>query len=165
MNNFANANVDSGEKTWLTPPEIVHGLGDFDLDPCVADNMPWNTAKRMVTKAEDGLSVDWDNQRVWCNPPYGRDAVPFLQRMARHAGGGLVLVFARTDTQAWQKWIFPYAHSILFVSGRIKFYRADGSAGETSPAPSALVSYSEFDTEKIRELMKSGVVGGKLLLL
>ena len=100
MNNFANANVDSGEKTWLTPPEIVHGLGDFDLDPCVADNMPWNTAKRMVTKAEDGLSVDWDNQRVWCNPPYGREAVPFLQRMARHAGGGLVLVFARTDTQA-----------------------------------------------------------------
>ena len=69
----AGMNVDSGQKTWLTPPEIIRSLGEFDLDPCVPDSMPWQTAKRMVTKAEDGLTVDWNGKRVWLNPPYGRE--------------------------------------------------------------------------------------------
>ena len=92
---WAMINQDSGEKTWLTPPEIIEALGHFDLDPCAADNMPWRTADRMVTKAENGLLVDWDGKRVWCNPPYGRESVPFLDKMARHADGGGVRPYFR----------------------------------------------------------------------
>ena len=49
----------SGEQTWITPKWIVESLGRFDLDPCAADVMPYATADRMVTKEENGLSVDW----------------------------------------------------------------------------------------------------------
>ena len=81
-------NTDSGEKTWLTPPHIVEALGPFDLDPCCPPKMPWRTAAQMVCRPDDGLAVDWTGKRVWLNPPYGREAVPFLRRMANHEGGG-----------------------------------------------------------------------------
>ena len=85
-------NADSGEKTWLTPPEIIKALGPFDTDPCCPDGgMPWPTARRMITKSEDGLRQPWV-ERVWLNPPYGRDAVPFFKRMSFYRfneGGGL----------------------------------------------------------------------------
>ena len=138
-------NLDSGEKTWLTPPHIIEKLGPFDLDPCCPDEMPWPTASDMVTKDRDGLSVDWSGKRVWLNPPYGRESYPFLRRMARHSGGGIAFLFARTDTKAWQKYIFPAAYGILFISGRVNFYQKDGSIGKRSPAPSALVAYSAQD--------------------
>ena len=149
-------NADSGEKTWLTPPHIIKALGPFDLDPCCPPNMPWRTAKRMVHWPEDGLQVDWTGKRVWCNPPYGRDAMPFLGRMAVHDGGGILLIFARTDTSAWQDCIFPYAYGILFLRGRLRFCHPDGTPGETATAPSALVAYSERDSVCLRN---SGLAG------
>lgn len=113
-------NADSGEKTWLTPPHIIKALGPFDLDPCCPPKMPWRTAAQMVCRPDDGLAVDWTGKRVWLNPPYGREAVPFLRKMAKtDGGGGILLVFARTDTSAWQDWIFPYAYGILFLRGRL----------------------------------------------
>ena len=83
---WQNINQDSGEKTWLTPKHIIDALGHFDTDPCVPDNMPWRTADRMITKAEDGTTAPWVG-RVWLNPPYGREACPFLDRMAHYEGG------------------------------------------------------------------------------
>lgn len=89
MNKSYNMNIDTGEKTWLTPPEIINALGPFDLDPCCPPTMPWRTAARMVHWPNDGLKVDWTGQCVWLNPPYGRDAVPFLRKMAENKTGGV----------------------------------------------------------------------------
>ena len=158
MNKSYNMNIDTGEKTWLTPPHIIEALGQFDLDPCCPPTMPWRTATRMVHWPEDGLKVDWTGKRVWCNPPYGRDAVPFLRKMAENKTG-VLLVFARTDTSAWQDWIFPHAYGILFLRGRLRFCRPDGTPGETATAPSALVAYSEQDFARLRE---SGLAGAFL---
>ena len=156
MKQSINMNIDTGEKTWLTPPEIINALGPFDLDPCCPPTMPWRTATQMVHWPNDGLKVDWAGKRVWCNPPYGREAMPFLGRMAVHDGGGILLIFARTDTSAWQDCIFPFAYGILFLCGRLRFYRPDGKQGETATAPSALVAYSEQDFVRLRE---SGLKG------
>ena len=154
-------NIDTGEKTWLTPPNIINVLGSFDLDPCCPPSMPWQTATQMVCRPDDGLAVDWTGKRVWCNPPYGRESLPFLRKMAenRIEGGGILLVFARTDTAAWQEWIFPYAAGILFMRGRLRFHRPDGSPGDTATAPSALVAYTEQDFARLRE---SGLEGAFL---
>ena len=157
MNLTLNMNVDTGEKTWLTPPSSIEALGPFDLDPCCPSAMPWRTAKRMVSLPEDGLSVDWDGKRVWCNPPYGREAIPFLRKMAKNRmGGGYSLICARTDTAAWQDWVFPFAYGAMFIRGRIRFYRADGTPGETAPAPSAIVAYTKEDFAR---LCGSGIKG------
>lgn len=89
MNKSYNMNIDTGEKTWLTPRYIIDALGPFDLDPCCPPTMPWRTATRMVHWPDDGLKVDWTGKRVWCNPPYGREAVPFLRKMAENKTGGV----------------------------------------------------------------------------
>ena len=142
-------NVDTGEKTWLTPRCILDPRGRFDLDPCCPDGgMPWRTADRMVTKDEDGLRQDWEGLRVWLNPPYGREAEPFFRKLvSRSRGGGVALVFARTDTKLWQDYIFPNAHSVLFLRRRVRFCRQDGTPGETATAPSALISFSAEDAD------------------
>ena len=82
-----NMNADSGQKTWLTPRRIVDALGPFDTDPCTPCFMPWRTATTMYNVFDDGTTAPWHG-RVWLNPPYGREAVPFMRRMAGHPGGG-----------------------------------------------------------------------------
>lgn len=150
----AGMNVDTGQKTWLTPKYIIDALGPFDMDPCVPNHMPWSTAARMVTKSEDGLSVDWEGT-VWLNPPYGRESIPFLRKMARHRNG-VALLFGRTDTKAWHELVFPVCDAVLFMKGRIAFFREDGTRAGTANAPSVLVSYTQYFTERLRE---SGIEG------
>lgn len=154
-------NIDTGEKTWLTPRYFFDHLGHFDTDPCVPPNMPWETADRMYTKDMDGLVQPWHG-RVWLNPPYGREATPFLRRMVAHRdeGGGIALVFARTDTALWHDIIVPNASSILFLRGRVKFLKPDGSAGETAPAPSALIGFGDSEAELLAAKSADGSLPG-----
>lgn len=156
-------NIDTGEKTWLTPKYIVDALGPFDLDPCCPDGgMPWSTAKRMVTKSEDGLSADWTGCRVWMNPPYGRESAPFFQKMASHVAGGsgITFVFARTDTAVWHDLVFPNARALLFIRGRVRFFRRDGSVGDSAPTPSVLIAFSEYDSYRLRTASETGAISG-----
>lgn len=44
---------------WLTPPEILVALGEFDLDPCAPVVRPWPTAKHHFTVEDDGLNQSW----------------------------------------------------------------------------------------------------------
>lgn len=132
--------------TWLTPPWLLERLGKFDIDPCPPNGT-------------NGLEIDW-NGRVWLNPPYSKN-YDFMKKMSEHTNG-IALVFARTETKWFQEFVFKKAHSILFFNKRIKFYKenleeAKGNAG----APSVLVSYSNYDTE----ILKNNLDLGYLVLL
>lgn len=146
MQNF-NTNTANND-TWLTPPELIKALGDFDLDPCSPINRPWNTAKHHFTENDNGLLQDWNNMRVWLNPPYGRELEAWLNRMAMH-NNGIALIFARTETKAFHNYVFPYANSILFIKGRIQFYDINGVKNHNANAPSILVGYNEYNSEMI----------------
>lgn len=148
-------------QVWLTPPEILKSLGEFDLDPCSPIDRPWDTAKHHFTEIEDGLKQDWFG-RVWMNPPYARNQIElWLKKMAGHMNG-IATIFARTETRPFQEWVFPYAESILFIKGRLTFYDKDGIlAKANSGAPSVLISYSEYDADMIEQ---SGIEGKHLLV-
>lgn len=135
---------------WLTPPELLKPLGVFDLDPCSPVVRPWPTADNHFTKEDDGLSKPWVG-RVWCNPPYGKHAAIWLQRLAEHPGGGIALTFARTETEMWFKWVWSKASAILFIKGRLHFHHVDGRrAPANSGAPSALIGYGTFEAQVLR---------------
>jgi hypothetical protein len=135
---------------WLTPPEIIDQLGPFDLDPCSPINRPWNTAKKHYTVEENGLLMPWDGF-VWCNPPYGKQTSCWLDKMSMH-DNGIVLIFARTETKMFFKYIWPLAESLFFIEGRIYFFHLDGTVAKiNSGAPSVLVAYGpEADERLIR---------------
>lgn len=125
---------------WLTPPALREMCGEFDLDPCSPINRPWDTAKRHIALPQNGLIADW-NGRVWLNPPYGQKIGSWMRRMSEHQDG-MSLVFARTETQWFHRYVFGAASGILFLEGRINFHFV---TGEQSPknagAPSVLISY------------------------
>lgn len=134
---------------WLTPPEIIKALGEFDLDPCSPISRPWPTAALHYTIEDDGLSREWHG-RVWLNPPYGPHTGTWLERLAIH-GQGTALVFARTETEAWHRWVWPMATSVLFIEGRINFHHVSGAkAKKNAGAPSAFISYGQRDAELLR---------------
>jgi hypothetical protein len=112
---------------WYTPPSLFERLDcDFDMDPASpgADVVPWIPVKRHVTKAEDGLSVEWDD-RIWLNPPYGPTGVRFVEQMVNERYDGLLLLPARTETRIFQL-AAQEADAVCFLRDRLHFIRADG---------------------------------------
>lgn len=134
---------------WLTPPEILAGLGAFDLDPCAPATRPWDTATRHFTRADNGLARPWHG-RVWLNPPYGLIAAKWLARLADH-GDGIALIFARTETQMFFEHVWPKAEALLFLEGRLHFLTVDGRRAKTNAgAPSVLVAYGPTNAHALR---------------
>lgn len=125
---------------WLTPPAIIGAIGPFDLDPCSPVVRPWPTAAVHYTREDDGLNKDWFG-RIWCNPPFGNEAIKWLRKLEQH-GNGIGLVPARTETKMFYECVWGKAHGVLFIKGRPKFHLVDGSpAPFNSGAPIALIAY------------------------
>lgn len=145
---------------WLTPPHIYKPLGDFDLDPCGA---PGHNIARVTYTPEggqDGLSLPWEG-RVWLNPPYSRDAVLWLRRMADH-GKGTALVFARTETSWFVETVWQRATAVKFLHGRLHFLHEDGTRAKANcGAPSVLVAYGSADARILRD----SPIGGTYLAI
>lgn len=147
--------------TWLTPPDIFTKLGDFDLDPCASIIRPWDIAKVNYTEQDDGLSKNWVG-RVWLNPPYGPPLMPkFLQKMAQH-NNGIALVFNRTETDQFHKYVWPVASGILFKKGRIHFLDENGNKpGNGSGCGSVLIAYGKENAD----ILKNSGIEGKFIYL
>lgn len=147
---FSHDRVADGKEEWLTPRHLLELIGPFDLDPCAPLVRPWPTAKKHYTIDDDGLLKVWEGS-VWLNPPYGPKTGKWLAKLARH-GDGIALVFARTETRAFHEHIWPKAHALLFLRGRLTFFNSDGSPGKnTAGAPSVLVAYGEANACRLRE--------------
>lgn len=146
----------AGTHTWLTPPEIVEALGPFDLDPCAAPSpRPWPTAAMHFVETDDGLQMPWHG-RVWCNPPFGKHTAAWLERMALH-GNGIALTFARTETEMFQRWVWPYAALVMFLAKRPHFHLPDGSRAKgNSGGPICLIAYGD---DNAYALDRSGLPG------
>lgn len=114
---------DSGD--WGTDRTLYLALDHefrFTLDPC-------------PNGANDGLERSWVGERVYCNPPYGRELVHWLMK-APEADLAVYLLPARTDTAWFHEWALK-ADEIRFIRGRLKFRGAPHNA----PFPSILVIF------------------------
>ncbi len=148
---------------WLTPPELIKSLGEFDLDPCSPINRPWSTARNHFTEADNGLLKIWTG-RVWCNPPYVT-ASKWMARCSEH-GNAIALAFARTETKMFFDTVWNCADAILFLKGRLTFLNVDGSRPKfTGGAPSCLVAYGKPNGEALAAAVKAEKLTGKLIFL
>ena len=140
---------------WLTPPEILQELGEFDLDPCSPIKRPWPTAKNHYTVLDDGLNKPWAG-RVWLNPPYSREAFKWMTKLSEH-GNGLALLFARTETKMFFETVWEKADAVKFIKGRLYFHRVDGvRARANAGAPSCLIAYG---IKNVKILSQSNIPG------
>ena len=149
-----------GKEEWLTPPEIIRALGDFDLDPCAPtpETRPWETAKAHYCIHDNGLIKPWHG-RVWCNPPYGGETGKWMARCAAH-GNVTALIFARTETQQFFESIWPKAKAVCFLKGRLSFYHITGKKGGTAGAPSMLVTWDDNNANELWMAVSDGRIKG-----
>ena len=67
---------------------------EFDMDPASPGRnaVPWIPAKKHLTKADDGLTTQWEGF-VWLNPPYGlRNGMQkWIDRFVEHGNGVILL--------------------------------------------------------------------------
>lgn len=140
--------------SWVTPRWILEPLGEFDLDPCTPDEMPWDTARVRYTEWLDGLKQPWFG-RVWLNPPFDKHhRSRFLQRMAEH-GNGIALVAASTEVGWFKEWIWGHATSILFLRERPYFHLPSGERGSANSGCS--ICLAGFGETNDRALQASGL--------
>lgn len=136
---------------WLTPPDIVKKLGEFDLDPCSPIDRPWDTAKSHYNVLDNGLEKEWFG-RVWLNPPYGREASEWLDKLTIHKNG-IALIFARTETEMFFDHVWTKADALLFFKGRLYFHHVNGErARANAGAPSVLIAYGDENVEALKRV-------------
>lgn len=132
---------------WETPPELLKIIGPFDDDPCDGGDY--------------GLARRWKGL-VWCNPPYGPYVGQWLRKLAEHRNG-IALVFARTETRWFFSEVWEKATAVLFLRGRLHFYKDGKRAISNSGAPSVLISYGKQATLRLRD--SNTKLNGKLVIL
>ena len=126
---------------WATPDDLFNELDaefHFTLDPCAsAENAK---CEKFYTREEDGLSQSWAGERVFMNPPYGREAANWVAKAyfeANYAEVIVGLLAARTDVQWFHDFVYGKAE-IRFLKGRVKFVGPNGTAGSAT-FPSMIV--------------------------
>lgn len=130
----------SVDMTWATPQVWFDYLDlefKFTLDPCCHHETA--KCKKHYTPEEDGLAQSWQDERVFMNPPYGRELGKWMRKAYEEArdNGALVVAFvpARVDTTWWHH--YAVKGEARFPKGRVKFEGADASA----PFPVAIIIF------------------------
>lgn len=134
-----NSMFTSNTAEWATPQAFFDELNkefDFTLDPCAT---PQNAkCARYFTKEIDGLSQSWSGEKVFCNPPYGRDISKWVAKAYTETLSGakivVMLIPARTDTAYFHDYIYK-KHEVRFIRGRLHFNESKNAA----PFPSMVV--------------------------
>lgn len=140
---MANIQACLSSKTdnWATPQDFFDNLNEefhFTLDPCA--NEENHKCDLFFTKEQDGLTKDWGEHVVFCNPPYGKEIADWVrysyEQSQKPNTTVVMLIPARTDTRYFHDYIYGKAE-IRFIKGRLKF----GDATTGAPFPSMVVIY------------------------
>lgn len=120
-----------GSDEWYTPSYIFEALREvFDLDVASPEIRRHVPARIWLTARDDGLKyAPFWHGFIWMNPPFGgrNGLTPWLNAFFRH-GSGIALTPDRTSAPWWQE-ANARASATLFIAGKVKFERPDGSIG------------------------------------
>lgn len=135
MSTRNNGRYNGNGREWITPPELFAELDaefHFTLDPCAT---PQNAqCTKFYTEADNGLEQDWTGERVFMNPPYGREIYAWTAAAKEWANNGVLVVGllpASTDLAWWHDDVVGGGAEVRFIRGRVRFltdgpYRASG---------------------------------------
>jgi phage N-6-adenine-methyltransferase len=145
----STVHFSSASQTWRTPQATFAGLHDefvFTVDGCATDDNA--LLPNYWTERDEPLLRSWESERVFINPPYGRQIARWMEKAWTEAAHALVvaLVPARTDTEWWHRYVMKAAE-IRFLRGRLSFQGVEkrNPASHNAPFPSAVVIWDSCD--------------------
>ena len=141
---------------WYTPRYIFDALGiRFDLDVAApVDGGPHVPADEW--HEADSLARPWWGF-VWMNPPFGgrNGLVPWLDRFFQH-GNGIALTPDRTSAPWWQD-ANRRADATMFIAGKVKFIRPDGSEGRSPGTGTTLFAAGDMALSALMRAEANGL--------
>jgi hypothetical protein len=141
---------------WYTPKYVFDALGVFfDLD--VANSAIGGAHVPCRERISAGsLDREWRGF-IWMNPPFGgRNGIaPWLRKFFDH-GNGIALTPDRSSAPWWQE-AASEADAVLFVAGKIKFIRPDGSVGASPGNGTTLFAAGDRAAEALRSARDNGL--------
>lgn len=148
--------ADGQSDDWYTPKYIFDALGvHFDMDVSAPVEGPLHVpCDRWLY--EKSLETPWSGF-VWMNPPFGarNGLVPWLLKFYAH-GSGIALIPDRTSAPWWQD-AASVADALLFVGGKVKFIRPDGSLGKSPSTGTVLIAAGHRASAALLRAEKAGL--------
>jgi len=141
---------------WWTPKYIFDALGEtFDLDVSAPFEGPLHVPC-LGWLYDRSLERAW-NGFVWMNPPFGgrNGLTPWLDKFFQH-GDGIALVPDRTSAPWWQE-MARRADGLLFIDGKVRFIRPDGTTGDSPSTGTVLVAAGGRAVGALARADKSGL--------
>lgn len=140
-----SALFSSDKMDWETPQAFFDELdAEFGFTLDAAATAQNAKCARFFDAEADGLAQDWGGERVFCNPPYGRQVGKWAEKAfveSRKPGTLVVLLVAsRTDTSWFHDYIWGHADEVRFLKGRLRF-ESGGVPGDAAPFPSLVAVY------------------------
>ena len=168
-------NVNSVSKEWGTPPIYVDAVkevfgGEIDLDPCSNKFSIVNAKVEYSLPRTDGLQESWGYERIYVNPPYGKDKErgteisDWLNRCAvaneTHGSEVIALLPTAANTSAWKNNIWGKARMICYLyDTRLKFLKDGKEDTKGSPIQNCIVYWGTRFSSKFEEVfLKHGAV-------
>jgi hypothetical protein len=166
----AGRKVNTLSQSWCTPTKYVDAIkeffnGEIDLDPCSNDDSIVGAKVEYKLPDNDGLWSQWGFNKIYINPPYGRDSErkttikDWIRRSYfTHRDYGseiLTLIPVATNTSHWKEYIFGKAKAICFLyDTRLKF-RIDGSEDNKGCPMACCIVYWGKDYEKFEKVFSA----------
>ena len=141
---------------WYTPKYIFDALGcHFDVDVSAPEYGPMHTPCTTWIY-RDSLKEEWRGL-VWMNPPFGgrNGLIPWLDKFCNH-GNGIALVPDRTSAPWWQD-MADWAEQIMFLDGKVRFIRPDGSLGKSPSVGTTLIAMGKSGCDALENAEREGL--------
>lgn len=140
---------------WYTPKYIFDALSTaFDLDVAAPEQQTHVPCGQWLTTG--ALEGPWGGF-VWMNPPFGgrNGLAPWLDKFFDH-GNGIALTPDRTSAPWWQA-AARRADAILFIDGKVKFERPDGSIGRSPSTGTSLFAVGDRGVDALENAAINGL--------
>lgn len=133
-----NGRYNGNGRNWETPPEVFGPLNEeFRFTVDVAANASNSKCARYYTEEQNGLLQDWTGERVWLQPPYGKEIPPWTRKARDSKALIVALLPCSCDLLWWHEDVVDRT-KLRYLLGRPRFLTG-GPYRASAFSPSVIV--------------------------
>lgn len=140
---------------WYTPPYVFKALEcKFDIDVASPIDRKYCSVPALNFITENSLDLKW-NGFIWMNPPFGneKNKMEWLEKFFQN-DNGIALMPDRSSAKWWQ-YAAKKSERLLMVNKKIKFYKSDGTTGNSPSNGTTLFATSEMAVKALYAAQKN----------